>query len=179
MKIGLVRHLKVMKGYPSASLSQEMLFQWIQEYDSSDIEGKEVNLKGTQWDRCFSSDLYRAERTARQIFKDDIEIMEELREIPMYPLFKRNVKMPFPLWMLLIRLAWMVNHKSQQEKKVDILSRIEYVVKKAMENEGENILIVSHGALMIYIQKCLVKNGFRGPKITRAKNGVLYLFDKS
>ena len=38
MKIGLVRHLKVMKGYPGASLSQEKLFQWIQEYDSSDIE---------------------------------------------------------------------------------------------------------------------------------------------
>ncbi|OAS88395.1 MULTISPECIES: histidine phosphatase family protein [Metabacillus] len=179
MKIGLVRHFKVMKGYPSASLTQERLFQWIQEYDSSDIEGKEVNFKGTTWDRCFSSDLYRAEKTARQIYKGDIDIMEELREIPIYPLFKRNVKMPFPLWMLLIRLSWMVNHKSQLEKKVDVINRIEYVVKKAMENEEENILIVSHGALMIYIQKYLVKNGFSGPKITRAKNGVLYLFEKS
>ena len=46
MKIGLVRHLKVMKDYPSASLTQELLFQWIQEYDSSDVEGKEIHLAG-------------------------------------------------------------------------------------------------------------------------------------
>jgi broad specificity phosphatase PhoE len=178
MKVGLVRHLKVANGYPKAILTQEMLFQWLQEYDSSEVVDMEINLNEITFDRCYSSDMIRAENTARKIFKGNIEIMEELREIPIFPLFKRNRKLPFVVWMFCIRMAWLFNHKSQKETKKDVIRRIENVLKKAMKNDKENILIVSHGALMIYIQKSLVKKGFVGPRITRAKNGVLYLYEK-
>ncbi|WP_052738014.1 hypothetical protein [Bacillus sp. SA1-12] len=59
MKIGLIRHLKVKKSYPKSILTQELLFQWLQEYDSSDVEDKEINLGQIKWDRCYSSDMIR------------------------------------------------------------------------------------------------------------------------
>lgn len=41
-----------------------------------------------------------------------------------------------------------------------------------------NVLLVSHGAIMYYIRKELLINGFTGPSVTKAKNGFLYTFEK-
>ncbi|WP_052738013.1 hypothetical protein [Bacillus sp. SA1-12] len=104
--------------------------------------------------------------------------MKELREVPVHPLFKDDVKMPFALWMILLRIAWMMNHKSQVETKGDVQRRIDYVIKQVMKHNCENILIASHGALMFYIQKCLIKNGFNSPRINETQKWFLYLFEK-
>ncbi|WP_269082515.1 hypothetical protein [Aneurinibacillus tyrosinisolvens] len=40
------------------------------------------------------------------------------------------------------------------------------------------MLIVSHAALMMFMEKELLKRGFTGPKVKTAENGKLYLFEK-
>ncbi|EIJ78223.1 hypothetical protein PB1_11704 [Bacillus methanolicus PB1] len=179
MKIGLVRHFKVIRGYPEKKIiSQKELFQWIEEYETSDIEDGTVDLGGIEWTKCYSSDVHRAVKTAQQIFSGEIVKMKELREIPMYPLFNRNMKLPFLMWAILVRTAWLINHKSQLETKYDVEKRINSVLDLIMQSQNENILIVGHGAFLMMMSKELLKRGFIGKKITRPENGKLYIFEK-
>lgn len=104
--------------------------------------------------------------------------MRELREISMYPLFKKNMKLPFLLWAFLVRTAWLINHQSQQETKFDVEQRIHSVLDQIIQNQNDNILIVSHGAFMMMMSKELLRRGFKGKKITRPENGKLYIFEK-
>jgi broad specificity phosphatase PhoE len=179
MKVGLVRHFKVKKGYPKKTfITTNELIQWFEEYDTADIEDGEIELCGIEWKRCFASDLPRAVKTAEKIYSGNIVKMKELREIPVYPIFKRNVKLPFLLWAILVRAAWLVNHKSQLESKTDCIKRIGAVLDDILSQSEEDVLIVSHGALMMFMRKELVKRGFRGPAFKTPENGKLYIFER-
>lgn len=143
-----------------------------------DIEDGTIDLGGIEWTKCYTSDVHRAVKTAEQIFSGEIIKMRELREISMYPLFKKNMKLPFLLWAFLVRTAWLINHQSQQETKFDVEQRIHSVLDQIIQNQNDNILIVSHGAFMMMMSKELLRRGFKGKKITRPENGKLYIFEK-
>lgn len=55
----------------------------------TDIEDGTIDLGGIEWTKCYTSDVHRAVKTAEQIFSGEIIKMRELREISMYPLFKK------------------------------------------------------------------------------------------
>ncbi|WP_433750229.1 histidine phosphatase family protein [Falsibacillus pallidus] len=179
MKVGLVRHFKVLKEFPKERMiSQENVMKWFDEYDYADVEPAEVDLGGIHWHTCYTSDLPRAVTTSERIFKGEVIQLSELREIKMYPIFKPSRKLPFLAWAAIIRLAWAANHKSQLEKKEDIIERINNVLDRLLNNSEENVLIVGHGALMIYMHQEILKRGFKGPKIRHPRNGELYLYEK-
>ncbi|MFC3885142.1 histidine phosphatase family protein [Bacillus songklensis] len=179
MKIGLVRHFKVKRGYPEKRfVTQKELFQWLDEYEASDIEVGETSLGSIEWKRCFASDLPRAAKTAETIYDGNIIKMKELREVQIYPLFKRDIKLPFLLYPILIRMAWLLKHKSQLERKADVEKRVKAILDDILSQSDENILIVSHGALMMFMRKELLKRGFKGPKMKTPENGKLYVFEK-
>jgi hypothetical protein len=48
-----------------------------------------------------------------------------------------------------------------------------------LTEDKNNILVVSHADLMWYLKKELLLRGFTGPKFGKAKNGYLYIFEKS
>jgi broad specificity phosphatase PhoE len=180
MKVGLVRHFKAKKPFPQTFLiTQKELFQWFEEYKDSDIEDGEIDLCGITWKRCFTSDLLRAEKTAKKIYNENFIKMEKLREIQPAPLFRRNVKMPLFLWAALIRVTWLINHKSQKQNKQNVLERIGAVLDEILSLEGEDVLVVTHGALMIFIRKELVKRGFKGPRLKTPANGKVYIYDNN
>ncbi|MFC7440427.1 histidine phosphatase family protein [Laceyella putida] len=179
MKIGLVRHFKVKKGYPENTwVTQKELIKWLEEYDVADIEEGEVDLKGVAWKRCFASDLPRAEKTARKIYDGKIIKKKELREISVYPFIKRDMKLPFFMWAVLARVAWLFNHKSQLEGITDVKRRVKVVLDEILSQSQEDVLIVSHGVVMMFLRKELLKRGFKGPKLGTPKNGKLYVFEK-
>jgi broad specificity phosphatase PhoE len=180
MKVGLVRHFKAKKPYPQTFLiTQKELFQWFEEYKDSDIEDGEVDLCGIKWKRCFTSDLLRAEKTAKKIYNENFIKMEKLREIQPAPLFRRNVKLPLFLWAALIRVTWIINHKSQIQSKKYVIERIGTVLDEILALDGEDVLVVTHGALMLFIRKELVKRGFKGPKLKTPANGKVYIYDNN
>ncbi|AYA74443.1 histidine phosphatase family protein [Bacillus sp. Y1] len=177
MKVGLVRHFKVTHGYPKKYITAEELVKWEKEYNESNVEEKEIELSQVKWEKCFSSDLPRARITAERYFDGIIIYLEELREVALSPFFQKKIRLPLFIHILFIRFAWLVNHKSQQEKKSDVLKRVNKALDLALQS-GENVLIISHGGIMLYMSKELEKRGFRGPKFRRPENGVLYTFVK-
>lgn len=177
MKIGLLRHFKVTLGYPKKLVSSKELLSWQREYNESEIEETEIELFGQNWNMCYSSDLDRARRTAEKAFTGEIIYLEELREMAVYPLIRTNIRLPLGLHIFLIRVAWLFGQESQKEGKMEVVQRINRVLDKAIAQD-EDILIVGHGGIMIFMRKELIKRGFSGPKFNRPENAKLYIFEK-
>jgi broad specificity phosphatase PhoE len=176
MKIGLVRHFKVKRGYPNSIVSSEELMKWVEEYEASDVEENEVDLGGIEWKACFSSSMQRARVTAQRVFDGDIVFLDELREIPLSPLFPSRMRIPLFIHLLAIRLAWWFNHPSQSGSKREVLQKIDRIIDRVI-SEGEDVLIVGHGGVMMFMRKALIRRGFSGPAFKRPHNGVVYIFE--
>ncbi|MFC0190183.1 histidine phosphatase family protein [Fictibacillus aquaticus] len=177
MKIGLVRHFEVERGYPNKLLTSDELLKWVGEYDASAVIENDVHMRGIDWKRCFASDLTRAEYTARKVFGDNVVLLEELREIRLSPLFRAKMKLPLFVHLLFIRLAWYFNHPSQPESRTAVVERIRRSLENILDSE-EDVLIVSHGGIMMFMRKELMKLGFTGPKFGKPKNGEVYVFER-
>ncbi|MFE7065107.1 histidine phosphatase family protein [Sutcliffiella sp. NPDC057660] len=177
MRIGLIRHFKVTRGYPNTRVSSEELLKWMEEYDASEVEESEIDLKNIDWKRCFSSDMPRAATTAKKAFGGDITYLKELREINLVPIFPPNRRLPLKLHLLSIRMAWLFNHKSQPVSKLDLQKQLSGTLDDILSG-NEDTLIVSHGGVMMFLRKELMRRGFRGPEFKIANNGQLYVFEK-
>jgi broad specificity phosphatase PhoE len=177
MKIGLLRHFKVTLGYPGKLVTSKELLIWQQEYNESQIEEIEIEHRGQIWSKCYSSDLERAKITASRAFDGNIIYSEDLREMSLYPVIRSGLRLPLWLHVTLIRVAWYLGHKSQKESKKEVITRINRVLDEAIAND-EDILIVGHGGIMMFMRKELLKRGFSGPKFNRPENAKLYIFEK-
>lgn len=179
MKIGLVRHFKVKNSVPEKTwVNPAELSKWFEDYDLSDIEIGETDLQSIEWEKCYTSDMSRAEKTAYAIYQGNIIISDKLREVKAYPITAGKIKLPYQLWAVLVRLAWLFNHPSQKDSLKLVKGRINTFLDEVFSKESENVLIVSHGALMIYIRKELLKRGFKGPAMRHPQNGKLYIYEK-
>ncbi len=178
MRIGLVRHFPVKRGLPGKRvLTREELLQWSREYEASDIEVGNTDLLGINWKRFFSSDLQRAIKTAETICNGKITKMQELREIPLSPVFRKNVRLHYVIWYILIRFAVMFSHRSQAESKAAVEERVSRALDEILEIE-EDALIISHAAIMAFVRKELKRRGFSGPRLGTAENGKVYVFER-
>lgn len=176
MKIGLVRHFEVSRGYPNKWVTGKELEQWVDEYNQSDVRIKTVDLGNIQWERCFSSHLQRAKITAQACYSGEITYLEELREVELYPLFTHEIKLPLILHLLCIRAAWICNHKSQLDSRAKVKERINSSIEKILA-EKKDSLVVGHGGMMMFMSRELRKRGFRGPSLKKPKNGLLYVYE--
>ncbi len=177
MKVGLVRHFKVTRGYPQTkTVTRNEMLQWMEEYEASDVEPIPVDLSGTHWTKCITSDIPRAIRTAQTIYPGETIITQDLREVPFQPPFKRNIALSGRLWYTLITIGVFLSHPSQPEGRKDIVKRVRKVMCEVIAT-GEDTLIVSHGAIMKYLRRELLRRGFRGPKTEIEINGKLYEYE--
>ncbi|SHJ32546.1 histidine phosphatase family protein [Propionispora hippei] len=180
MKIGLVRHFEVAH-QPSSNLklmTPTQLKEWLHEYELSDVKDCLLEPDKGIWETCYSSDLPRAIKTAQKLFAGEIIETKALRELPIFPPTNINFKLPVVLWLFLGRIAWMLSHKSQVESKAMLKERVKYIVDEIILKNDQDILIVSHGFLMIFLRKELLKQGFRGPNFKKAVNGEIYVFEQ-
>lgn len=177
MKIGLIRHFKVNNTQPKFMSSKDFA-EWVNLYDNADVIKNEIDIKKEEWNKCFTSDLPRAIKTAETLYKGKIIKTDQLREVPLSPIFNTNIKLHYLFWNIGGRIAWLFSHKSQSEGKKETQKRIKKFLDR-MENEGvSNNLIICHGFLMHWFQRELIKRGFRGHVSKNIKNGKLYLFEK-
>ncbi|SDE29421.1 Histidine phosphatase superfamily (branch 1) [Paenibacillus sp. UNCCL117] len=179
MRIGLVRHYKVKHEFPTHGiLSPQELKAWFEAYDASDVELETTELRGMVWARCYASSMERAVKSARHLFAGPIEVTERLREVP-YPDFGKisQRRLPFLLWAVLVRLCWYAAPRVYPESRADVRRRAASMLDDILAGDEENVLIVSHAALMMELRRELLRRGYSGPRFGTAANGKLYVFE--
>ena len=176
MKLGIVRHFQI----PHARmqwLDGSGFDKWAEWYDTTEVHAKAVPPACAEWDHCLCSDLPRAVFTAKTIFRGSIESTPLLREVPFTSFFPRRLKAPLMLWQATSRLGWWLDRKSQTENRSQTTRRVaEFVAKLKRENADRNVLIVTHGFFMQWLEKELREAGFKGKVPTRPIGGTIYLF---
>ena len=105
MKIGLVRHFKVNHPFPKKFLvSGAEVIKWFEEYELAELEYTEVDLLGIEWERCYSSPLNRAVKTAGSIYVGEIIQLSELKELEALPFVRKSIRLPFMVWAIYVKM---------------------------------------------------------------------------
>lgn len=179
MKIGLIRHFTVNQPFSGRSLmTPDQYCKWLKDYDQADICQGTADLDGIAWQKCYSSDATRAIKTARRLYNGEILIRSDLRELQIYPVWKRNIHLPLDLWVVLGRLAWLLDHPSQLEQRQEFRKRLHAFVDEILAQKEESLLIVSHGGFMYFLRQELIRQGFSGPWFFIPPNGKLFIYEK-
>lgn len=174
MKIGLVRHFKVKHKRPKKFLiSRQEIEDWFKGYETADIDYRPTDLQDVDWKKCFSSPVDRAYKTANSIYKGNIQQSDHLKELEILPLLDKKGKLPFLMWGLHIRSRSLNTNKITEAFQ----SRIQAFVDELLQENQEDVLVVSHGFVMMSLQKELIRRGFQGRKFASPENGKLYVFD--
>ncbi|MDP3966029.1 MAG: phosphoglycerate mutase [archaeon] len=176
IKIGLMRHFKVISPKRKLFLNSKEFNNQIKIYDSKDIQKIEFPKKVKGWEKCISSDYKRAIQTAKLVYGEEFKKSKVIREVPITPAFNTSLKLPFLFWALAGRFAWLINHKSQPEGAKKTIEKIKKFVSLLPKNGS--ILIVSHGFILQLIRHELIKTGFKGDWFLGAKNGKIYSYKK-
>lgn len=177
MRIGLVRHFKVHCPHKKMMTSREFR-EWSEKYEHSGVIKKPVDLYGIEWEVCYSSDLPRAVTTAKEVYSGNIQIDKLLREVDNAPfIHTERLRLPFEIWHICGRLAWLFRSRSQPESIRGTRRRINQFLDK-IDWSKNNILIVFHGFMLFNFQRELRRRGFAGEKVRKVKNGILYEYKK-
>ncbi|SMF78897.1 Fructose-2,6-bisphosphatase [Paenibacillus uliginis N3/975] len=176
MKIGLVRHFRVVDITKNLWMTSSEFNSWVEYYEQCDIERVEFTKK-IDWELCYSSDQSRAVKTAELIFKDKINTTNLLREINIKAVTKTKFKLHRSFWLAFGRVGWLLNH-STQESKQDTLLRAKRVVDEIELNHNRTILVVTHGAFMTVLRNELKRRGYIGDQFFKPLNGKVYLYER-
>lgn len=175
MKIGLVRHFKVKLPFPKKTwLTRSEIINWFHQYELTEVENREVDLCGIDWNQCYSSSLNRAVTTARKIYDGKIVVVNELRELDILHLLPNGIKLPFMAWGILVRIKSLSSNKDTDEFRTKITNFIDELLLKS---DG-NVLVVSHWFVMRIIRKELLKRGLSGDTFKSSDYGTLYVYEK-
>ncbi|MBO5198249.1 MAG: histidine phosphatase family protein [Lachnospiraceae bacterium] len=176
MRIGLLRHFKVDCPHQKMMTSEEFR-EWSERYEVSGVLKNHVDMYGIEWDICYVSDLPRAVTTAKEVYSGNLFVDKLLREVDNAPfLHTERLRLPFELWHVCGRLAWLFRSRSQPETISGTRRRIRKFLG-SIDWEKENILIVCHGFMIFNIQLELFRLRFMGTKLKKVRNGVLYQFN--
>lgn len=179
MRIGLVRHFKVKTDYPD-NLTSEEYVEWLKNYDELGVNPIPVDVRDINWEKCYSSTLSRAYKTAKTIYDGHIIKSENIVEVDLK--FKEDIKGLKSVvdWGELSTENWKKSTGLSGEDIEESRKRVsEFLDKLANEcNKDDNILIVCHELIMMVLESELRKLGFEGEETLGAKNGELFILER-
>jgi broad specificity phosphatase PhoE len=175
MKIGLVRHFKVKHDYPKKFLvGYDEIVRWFDHYNVADIEPRDVGPCGVTWEKCYASSLPRALQTARCLFSGDVIPRDDLTELNLLPLMNNYPRLPLLLWALLLRRKF----RSSNPITDAFAAKMGAFVDELLRADEGNVLVASHGFVMMFLQKELLRRGFTGERFNTPAHGKIYVFVK-
>ncbi len=178
MKIGLVRHFKVVRSNTLKNLNSAQFNELMENYDHFPVKANEIIINSNDWEICYTSTLSRAYETAKTIYQGEIITTDLIIEVPLSAFMKTDIKLPSMFWHVGGRIAWLFSSETQKENISGTKHRIDNFLKIIYESGHKNILVVSHGFFMKVFARQLNKLGFVGSIDFAPKNGKLYLFEK-
>jgi broad specificity phosphatase PhoE len=164
---------------PRGLLTARDLVAWRDRYDLADIVDVRLDAHAIPWQRCISSDLPRAVRTAEQLFTGPIEQTPLLREPHVAEFATGRLRLPANMWHWVLRASWMTGHSSQQAARDEFRARMTEFEETVLASIEVDTLIVSHAGVMLFLRAILTRLGFTGPHYRLAEHGKLYLFERN
>jgi broad specificity phosphatase PhoE len=178
VKLGLMRHLKTTQRYMTDQrMNSEEYAAWLKAYDASGIIPGPVDLRGVDWEVCFSSDLPRALETAKLVYPGEIIVTPLLREVTIGPFLHTRRRLPFIFWEIANRYGWSQDRATQPETRPQTQRRARQFIEMVMEQHTQNILAVTHGGFMWELRHELEQHGFTGDHFRLAENGQVYIYE--
>lgn len=174
MKVGLLRHFKVDLKYPrKLLLSYDEVFKWYEQYGKADVVVKPVDISKGSWGKCYASPLHRADVTTRSVYKGEVTVLNDLMELDILPILKGTRRKPFLLWGLMLKIrSTQKNHITEEfEKKLSV-----FLDNLLAENKCD-VLVISHGFVMTYLQQELRKKGFKGKGFRIPDYNKVYIYE--
>ena len=176
MKLGLVRHFKVLTNEKTLLSSQEFA-EAMKKYDILPVRENGLIINSDEWEICYCSTLPRAIQTAETIYNGKTLKTDLLVEVPISPFTKKNIKLPSFIWHIGARIAWYKSHESQIENVNGTKERINKFYEIIKNSGYKNILIVSHGYFLRMFYEEMKKIGFYGNIDVNIINGKLYVIE--
>jgi hypothetical protein len=177
MKIGLLRHFKTDHQFPGRCNSEEYDREYLR-YEQSSVILPDCIVSTDGYSVCYASTTLRAVETAQAVFKKEIIPTDELAEVPLQAIFRTKLQLPLKLWHFINRVGWAFNSRKLPETRTQTKERAVKFLSRILgaNSNKKNILLVTHGFFMFTLQFELLKRGFKGKEIIKAKHGKLYEF---
>ncbi len=175
MKIGLLRHFKVNLKYPRKFLiAYDDVFSWYEKYNSAEVLVKSVDMSGGNWEKCYASPLYRASVTSKAVYKGEINVIDDIKELDVLPVLKGTRRKPFLIWGLMLKV------RSTQRNYItdEFESKVSAFLEGMLKNDNCDVLIVCHGFVMTYMQKVLKQKEFKGKSFFIPRYNKIYVYEK-
>lgn len=171
MEIILIRH-----GKPAFDMGKKFRQSRLAtELDAYDAAGLAVDSeppqalysKLQQSIKVFSSDLQRALESAAKIVPEaDIVTLPLFREAPLPRRLPIPLRLSASTWAVIARTLWLLGYSGGVESHRQARLRATAATRKLIElaHNGDNIVLVGHGFINLFIAKQLLNQGWRGPK---------------
>ncbi len=136
-----------------------------------------ADLGDRAWPHCLCSDLERAVITATTLYPGSVERSALLREVEFAEFQTGGLRLPLWMWRWVLGVSWMTGHRSQRACRDEFRRRVT-AVADMLEGRAGDILVVSHGGLMRFLDAELSRRGFRGPKLRLPRHATLYVYER-
>ncbi|MGL1893656.1 MAG: histidine phosphatase family protein [Spirochaetaceae bacterium] len=168
MVIRLLRHYKVKHEWKPTCTSKDFIEE-CKKYDENPVYLRDIQEETTS--KVYISTLTRSYQTANSRYKNkDLHITKLLDEVKISPFTNTNINVPSPMWLLIGRLHWFLNLKSQQENRNHTYKRINSLIN-LIEKDNVDCILVGHGYHFYIMTKVLHKRNYTRKGSIRLKNG--------
>lgn len=168
MEIILIRHGKPdveLKGL----LAAQDFEQLANDYAASGIADDPPQDLNNRFDSHYvvCSHLNRSRQSAHKLGFTTIHISDELFTETNIPYFKKFiVSLPIPVWVVMLRLLWVMGFSRNGESFNQALKRAKQATNKLilLAKENKKVILVGHGLMNRLIARELRLNNWQGPK---------------
>jgi broad specificity phosphatase PhoE len=169
MPITLIRHGRPryqLKGYAKA----RELPSIAEHYDAAGIHDTPPRMTVdalSGHDIVVCSHLRRSLESASALGVNAVDVSDPLFAEAVIPHFSRGpIVLPMGVWIVLLRLLWLLGFTANGESRVNARSRAEQAAQRliGMAQDDKHVVLVGHGLFNYLIAGVLLNNGWNGPK---------------
>ncbi len=177
MRIGIIRHAKVLYRDPFFSTGKKFDQSRLM-YNASPVLPLNLKITVKKFPICYASSMTRASDTATQIYEGDFIITNEIIEISNYAFWLRKINIPTFIRSASGRIAWLLNYSKMPETRLHSNQRARKFLLSILNENKQDILLVTHGFFMQSLRHELRQLGFKGYCPFMPPNGKLYVFER-
>jgi broad specificity phosphatase PhoE len=171
VRIVLVRHGRP-AGVETIAIPGRSVGEWVRDYDRVGIDGDAAPPQRSRQlsaaaNVIVASDLRRARESAASLAGTrTVDLDSDLREAPLPASLGTSLKLPPGVWIVIARLAWLLNLGGASESLAETRMRAARMADRLIARAAEHgsVMAVGHGMFNRFVARELRRLGWRGPR---------------